>query len=354
MQQQPPDSYWQWEPPEASPEAAPLREGELVEAEALQGMRVAEAEVPAGKAAGVLLWAQPDAGTVPAGLVVPAPVDQTMGPRPPGGRRRLPWVRTLLLAALVVGLAIVGSISGVQAGRAHQQGQQQATSVVVRVRATPASPSPSPVNTVTPTPSPQPIPQVLAQDSFARPNQALWGRASDGSVWAGDANRSSAFSIRGQMGVITGGQGFFTALLGPQVADEDVQGNFAISLFDAAQTNLGVVLRWTDSNDYYKAYLDGASLVLIKRVGSAVTRLAAVAFPATAGVSYTLRFRAVGQLLSVAAWRTGTNGPANWQLTAVDNALSSGLGGLRILLENGVVAQVTHFQARSGDAGSSG
>ncbi len=55
-------------------------------------------------------------------------------------------------------------------------------------------PSPSPTVTMTPPPSPTPG-SILAQDTFQRPNQALWGTASDGHTWGGDANTVSVFSI---------------------------------------------------------------------------------------------------------------------------------------------------------------
>ena len=36
---------------------------------------------------------------------------------------------------------------------------------------------------------------ILAQDTFKRTNQQLWGQSSDGRLWQGDANTLSTFSI---------------------------------------------------------------------------------------------------------------------------------------------------------------
>src|SRR6266487_3722701 len=49
------------------------------------------------------------------------------------------------------------------------------------------SPSPSPTSTPTPTPTPAPG-ATLGTDTFQRANQSLWGTASDGQTWGGDAN----------------------------------------------------------------------------------------------------------------------------------------------------------------------
>src|SRR5436305_7320594 len=42
----------------------------------------------------------------------------------------------------------------------------------------------------------------IAQDTFQRANQSLWGVSSDGHLWSGDANTSKDFSINGNVGQI--------------------------------------------------------------------------------------------------------------------------------------------------------
>jgi hypothetical protein len=194
-----------------------------------------------------------------------------------------------------------------------------------------------------PTPTPT-TSVILAQDDFERADQYGWGTASDGSLWAGDANRSAVFSIQGDAGQIQGGSGFFDALLGVQRVNEEVDVTATVSRFDATNINLGTVLHWVDAGNYYKAYIDGTNLILIKSIRGTKTRLAALPFPAQAGVSYTLRFRIIGFQLEVSAWQTSAPAPATWLLVASDESIASGLGGLRALVEPGVRIRVSSFQ----------
>jgi hypothetical protein len=69
-----------------------------------------------------------------------------------------------------------------------------------------------------------------------------------------------------------------------------------------------------------------------------------VSFPARAGALYTFRFRAVGAQLSAMVWPTGQPAPAEWQISAADNALSSGQAGLRVMVQNGTQARITAFE----------
>jgi hypothetical protein len=88
---------------------------------------------------------------------------------------------------------------------------------------------------------------------------------------------------------------------------------------------LDAVLRWTDGNDRYKAYINGTSLVVQKRVGGSYTTL--------------------GTALSAKAWIASRSEPVIWMVTATDSSLASGLCGLRIQLQSGVSATVTSFLA---------
>nr|HET6904406.1 hypothetical protein [Ktedonobacteraceae bacterium] len=183
----------------------------------------------------------------------------------------------------------------------------------------------------------------LAQDTFQRMDQRFWGKASDGQMWQGNANSSQNFTIAGHTGLVSHGQGAFEAILGPRVTDAEVMCSGVVSLFSNGATNMGLVLRWMDSNNWYKAYIDGNQLSLLKRVAGVTTVLKAVAFPALSGKSYTLRFRAVGSMLAAKVWPTGQAEPAMWMVTATDTTFLSGFGGLRLLLQNNVVAQMTLF-----------
>src|SRR6266446_3033254 len=71
--------------------------------------------------------------------------------------------------------------------------------------------------TSTPTPTATPTPgTILGTDSFQRTNQSLWGSASDGQTWGGDANSLSVFSISGNAGLVSNTAGSsYSAVLGP-------------------------------------------------------------------------------------------------------------------------------------------
>ena len=180
---------------------------------------------------------------------------------------------------------------------------------------------------------------------FQRANQSLWGTASDGQTWGGDANVAGAFSISGATGRVTNtGSTSYSAVLGPVVADSEVYATGSISSF--TNSNFGDVLRWTDGNNWYKAYTDGATLYIQKKVAGATSMLATKPFAATAGVSYTIHFRAVGSTLTVNSWPASGTEPGTWMLTATDSNLASGRTGMRFLTKTGT-ATVTSFQAKA-------
>jgi outer membrane protein assembly factor BamB len=195
----------------------------------------------------------------------------------------------------------------------------------------------------TPTPTPTPTPTTLAQDTFQRANQTFWGTASDGQVWGGNANKLSVFSINNNTGQIANGNANYTALLGPVATDAEVL--FSGSMSSFSKTNIGAILRWTDANDWYRAYINGTNLIIQKKVNGVVTALGKVAFAAQAGTSYTLRFRVVGTTLYARVWQTNTTEPSNWMVTVTDSSLTSGSCGLRASLQSSVVADFTSFLA---------
>ncbi|MBX5448624.1 hypothetical protein [Thermogemmatispora sp.] len=183
---------------------------------------------------------------------------------------------------------------------------------------------------------------LLATDTFHRPDQRGWGAASDGHLWQSDARLSAIFSISHQQGQLVGGQGAYNAILGPAFSDGEVFFTGAINSFQ--QANLGAVLRWMDTNNWYKAYLDGSQLVLLKSSGGMQTRLAAVPFAAQANRPYHLRFRIQGDQLQARAWLAGTPEPTQWQVSARDDSFQSGFGGLRLVLAPATVITISAFQ----------
>ena len=211
------------------------------------------------------------------------------------------------------------------------------------------TPTPTPTNTPTPTstitPSPTPTPGTLGTDTFQRANQSLWGNASDGQTWGGDANIQSVFSIAGNTGHVTNTGGTsYSAVLGAQASNAEVVVTGSLSAF--SNSNFGAVLRWTDGNNWYKAYIDGTNLVIQKKVAGLATILSTTPFAASAGTLYSIHFQVVGSTLSANVWAASGTEPSGWMATASDSSLTSGYAGLRFLTQGGT-ATVTSFQAKS-------
>jgi hypothetical protein len=182
----------------------------------------------------------------------------------------------------------------------------------------------------------------LATDNFQRPDQRGWGTTSDGHSWQADARQGAIFAIRHQQGQLSNGQGAYNAILGPTFSDGEIFFTGAISSFQ--QANLGSVARWMDTNNWYKAYLDGSQLVLLKSSGGMQTRLAAVPFAAQANRFYNLRFRVQGDRLAARAWPVGTAEPSQWQVSARDETFQSGFGGLRLVVTSTTTITISAFQ----------
>jgi hypothetical protein len=183
----------------------------------------------------------------------------------------------------------------------------------------------------------------IGQDNFTRANQSYWGTATSGQKWSGDANNTSNFSISGNKGVITGTNSVpLNAMLGSSTTDSEVLATASISGFNT--TNFGTVLRWTDTNNWYKAYIDGSQLVLQKKVQGTSTTLKSATFTAKAGTAYSIRFRVVGTTLSAKVWASGTAEPTAWTVTATDSSFKSGFDGIRVQLLSGINATVTSYQ----------
>lgn len=184
---------------------------------------------------------------------------------------------------------------------------------------------------------------ILAHDTFQRADQALWGTAADGNKWQGDANTVAIFSITGGMGQIASGQGAFNAVLGPISSNTDVAVSTTADRFDAGQVNIGAVVRWNNTNNWYKALIDGSHLSLIKHVHGIGATLTSVPFLAQGGVSYTLRVRAIGTMFFAKVWPTATSEPSRWMISTTDTSLASGQGGIRIVDQNDAVVRVSAF-----------
>jgi hypothetical protein len=118
------------------------------------------------------------------------------------------------------------------------------------------------------------------------------------------------------------------------------------SISSFSNSNFGDVLRWTDGNNWYKAYIDGSNLIIQKKVNGTTSILTSTPFSATAGTAYSIHFRVVGSTLTANAWASSGSEPAGWMATASDSTFTSGFSGMRFLTQTGT-ATVTSFLAKS-------
>ena len=220
------------------------------------------------------------------------------------------------------------------AGPATNQMTGQPSPVATRVPTAPVAQPTQPANGTT----------VLAQDTFRRPDQSLWGTSSDGRTWGGDANINPAFSIAGHAGQISGGQGALQATLNITNADAEILVSGSANRFDAnGDINLGSVLRWQDPNNWYKVLIDGSKLQVLKDVNGKISVLGTKPFKAVAGTNYSVRFRVLGSDLFAKAWPSSQAEPGNWMLMLIDTQVTTGMCGVRALLVPGAVVRVTSF-----------
>jgi hypothetical protein len=214
-----------------------------------------------------------------------------------------------------------------------------------------------------------PIPQkqtVMAQDDFQQDAEATsWTTTSDGKGrWEGDVSNGD-FTIQHGIGWVAQSPNnkavnglYLTALLGPALQNSTVTADMALRNYRPdLLANDGVVLRYKrpspatgNQSQYYKAYLDGAHLVILRKSAGVMTPLASVPFHAVAGLRYTLTFSANGNQLVTQVWQT-TNGNTDSvsqndgtskkvTLSVQDSTLTNGQDGLRVLTQPDTLVQV--------------
>jgi hypothetical protein len=256
----------------------------------------------------------------------------------------------LVFSGLVAGLftgSIEQALGRTQRVASTQKKPQTQGKTITPVAKTPGT---TPVNNNQPAP-PNRQTNVLATDTFQRQNQALWGTASDGRQWGGDANTQQAFSINGMKGQITGGRGTLDAVIGVPTNNVDITMSGSINQFGNG-VNFGVVLRWTDPNNWYKAFIDGNQLAILRSVNGQKQVIAHVDVKTSAMVVENLRFRSVGAMLFAKVWPGGTTEPQKWMLVTTDNAFSTGQFGIRVSAQPTTLITITAFNATTATIGN--
>jgi hypothetical protein len=134
-------------------------------------------------------------------------------------------------------------------------------------------------------------------------------------------------------------------------ANAEVMASASMSRFGTDNVNFGVVLRWTDAHHWYKALINGTQFLVLKRVGDVTTQLGMQPFIAQPNTHYTLRFRAIGATLFAKVWPSTAAEPAGWMVNVTDTSLTSGRGGIRVLVQNDVVVNVASFLETAAQSG---
>jgi serine/threonine protein kinase len=320
----------------------PEQEAQLSEAPTLLNSSISS---NAAASAGV----QTNPPTVPASpwqsyeRVTPAPQPPVYHPPAPerkGMSRRAALITGLCAVGIIAGGGIVWEVVSHASSSTGGTTHGQTPPAKKTAAATTASPT---------TQTPPVIPGLLAQDTFHRQNQLLWGIASDGNRWEGDASTSNDFSIFNQTGQIhrtANGHSLYTARLGTVHADIEVKVTAMLDSF--TNSHIGAMVRYRDDNHYYKVILDGNSLHFLKRIdpqhGPTIGQ--SLAYSPRPQTLYTIRFRVSGTMLQAKAWQANTAEPPNWMITANDNdpTYQTGNGGLRPQLDQNVTLNVSMFQ----------
>jgi hypothetical protein len=109
--------------------------------------------------------------------------------------------------------------------------------------------------------------------------------------------------------------------------------------------NLGIVLRWTDPNNWYKAFIDGQHLTILRDIKGTMSVLAQANVVTSAGVAQTLLFRSFGTLLCAKVWPSDTPEPQNWMLSTRDKTFSTGQFGIRVFEQPHTEITILSFKA---------
>ncbi|MGB8348155.1 MAG: protein kinase [Ktedonobacteraceae bacterium] len=269
-------------------------------------------------------------GLPPAGISFPPPPAIQGQPRP--APRAMSRRAALIAGAAAAGVVAVGGVTWFIASHASSPSTAHTTGGAQTTPTTSSSPTTAPAVV------------TLADDTFHRPDQIFWGTASDGLQWGGDVNTSQDCSIvarKGQIARTANGVSYYTGVLGPSFANGEVVVSGSISHYNPS--HLGAILRWTDNNHYYKAFIDNQQFHLIARNGNHAPSLQTIPFAAQPNVPYTIRFHATGTSLGARVWRTGTTEPTTWMVSGTDSTFHSGQGGLRPQLDQNVTLHVNFF-----------
>lgn len=183
---------------------------------------------------------------------------------------------------------------------------------------------------------------ALGVDDFNRVTANGWGSDRFGNAWTRTGGSASEFST--SAGVLsTTGTAYHShtsvnvarmTTIGPNAVDCDVTVISSVPVIaTGASIRDGVVGRWADSSNFYRASADyntdgTITFQIWKRVAGAETSLASTTMPFTynAGDKFPIRLRITGTTLQASMWQLGTARPILDTLTVVTEASITAAG----------------------------
>lgn len=190
------------------------------------------------------------------------------------------------------------------------------------------------------------VEQTLMRDLFTRVVAGGWGSPTVGNPWVNSGGVAGDYSVNGTQGLASVNAVSSTRRTTVDVGlpDHDLTMQVTIAVV-ASGNNIepGLMLRYTDANNYYYAALmiapSGTVTLQIKKrslgVTANVSTTVILTGAHTAGASYFIRAAVCGSTLKAKAWFATTTEPS-WMLTASDFDLTTGnLLGQRSNLEIG-------------------
>ena len=175
----------------------------------------------------------------------------------------------------------------------------------------------------------QPI-SGAAYDDFTRVSASGWGNTTLGQAWSIGVGSASEFTVTGTEGKInhpSGATATKLAFTNARSSDVDLQVDFRTdTIASAGALAVGLVFRYTDINNMYRAVIDiNASqlmdISIYRTVGGTTTILQTRSTPFLhrGGITYTLKARASGNNLYAKVWEKTDPEPPYWQVQIPDS-----------------------------------
>lgn len=178
------------------------------------------------------------------------------------------------------------------------------------------------------------VEQTIARDLFTRVVAGGWGNATTGQAWSTSGGAAGDYSVTGTAGQVTINSINVSRLTHYDTLSVDhdttIQWISPASTPTGANWSIGVVGRYTDSNNYYVGHIQVApagtvTATISKRVLGVTTEVTTFVLPVThvGNAQYFLRLAVCGSTIKFKAWSTLVAEP-DWVLTITDFDLTTG------------------------------